>query len=65
MILQLSEIYKQTEAFDFREANPTDINKIIESLNSKIVTSSDRIHPKFVKIVANTTDAHITKILIH
>ena len=49
MVLQIKQIYKQTETFDFPKANHTNKNKIINSLNPEKATGSDRILSKLVK----------------
>ena len=49
MVLQIIEIHKQRETFDFLKPNLADINELTNPVNSK-------------KTSANTIDAHVTKI---
>ena len=49
--------------FLFLTAKIEDTNKIIESLNPRIVTGPDGIPVKVLKIAGNVTDSHLTNII--
>ena len=62
-ILKIKEVFDENEVFNLPKADPSDINKIIKSLNSKKATGADGIPPKLVKTAANIIDVHLTNIL--
>ena len=61
-VVKIKENFQNFENFDLRKTSPKK-NKIIESLNSKKGTCTNKIAPKLVKIPTNIIDSNRYNIL--
>ena len=61
-VVKIKENFQNFENFDLRKTSPKK-NKIIESLNSKKGTCTDKIAPKLVKVPTNIIDSNRYNIL--
>ena len=62
-LIETKKPAKTNESFTFPKAKTEDINKIINLLNSKKVTASDRIRIKVIKTASEILDSHFTYVI--
>ena len=62
-LIETKKPAKTNESFTFPKAKTEDINKIINLLNSKKVTASDRIRIKVTKTASEILDSHFTYVI--